>query len=93
MKKINLIPGIMVLVVIFGGVQLLISQRLVLTGERFHRLSEESARLEKENREILEKISGYGCLRRIQLRAEEMGLEKTRTVVYLKAQSSIVWKP
>ena len=40
MKKINLLPGMVILILILGGVQLLVSQRLVLAGEKFHDLNE-----------------------------------------------------
>ncbi|MFH1840795.1 MAG: hypothetical protein ABH807_01405 [Candidatus Shapirobacteria bacterium] len=92
MKKINLIPLIIVLAVVLGGVQLVISQRLALAGERFHFLSGEMSWLEKENQAISVKIGENTCLRRIQARAEELGLVKADSLVYLRREMPIAWK-
>jgi cell division protein FtsL len=91
MKKINLLPGMVILILILGGVQLLVSQRLVLAGEKFHDLNEKLVLEEKENESLLRKINESGCLRRIQARAEELGLVKVQTIVYLKTQTPIAW--
>jgi cell division protein FtsL len=93
MKKINLIPLIIVLILGLEGIQLVIAQRLVLAGEKFHALNQELVELQEENEAISQQISENSCLRKVQARAGELGLVKVKSIVYLKTQAPIAWKP
>jgi len=74
------------LVFILSLFQLFISHRLATTGETGKELENRAAQVEQKNTYIKEEISQMGSLTAVSQKAEQLGLVRTSSVLYLTSQ-------
>lgn len=79
-------------VLVLALTQLAISHQLANTGEKIRQFEEETARLEEENRVLVEQASKLSSLSRISLQAEKVGFLRTTQVLHLTPQVSVALK-
>jgi len=77
---------VITLVLILSLVQLLISHRLATTGEVVKKLEIRASQVEKENAFLEEEISQKGSLSEVSQKAEQLGLVRTSSILYLTSQ-------
>jgi len=77
---------VIILVLILSLVQLLISHRLATTGEVVKKLEVRASQIEQENAFLEEEISQKGSLSEVSQKAEQLGLVRTSSILYLTSQ-------
>ena len=88
----KLIYIIVSFVLVLALTQLAISHQLANTGEEIRQLEQETARLEEENRALIEQTSKLSSLSKISLEAENGGFLRTTRVLHLTPQVSVALK-
>lgn len=85
-KKIPLTFIVIGLVLVLSLTQLLIAHRLATTGEVVKKFEIKAAEIEQENAFLKEGISQTGSLSEVFQKAEELGLVRTSSILYLTSQ-------
>jgi cell division protein FtsL len=88
----KLVFVVVISVLLLALTQLAISHQLANSGEKIRRFEEETARLEEENRALIEQISKLSSLSKISLQAEKLGFLRTTRVLHLTPQVSVALK-
>jgi len=80
--KINLIFLALTLVIILAVVKLVVSNRLATFGQRLDQIEQEGIGFKKERYLLEEKIYQLSSLESIRGRANELGFDRAREIVY-----------
>lgn len=85
----KLLTIVIAIIVLLSLVQLTISHSLATDGEKARQLEIKVAQLEKQNRELTEKINSTGSLSKIAQEAEKLGLVKVTQVLHLTPEMPV----
>lgn len=85
-KNYRLTLMVICLVLILCLIQLFISHRLATTGQVVKEFELKAAKIEQENKLLEEEISQKGSLTVVSQKAEQLGLTRTTSILYLTSQ-------